>query len=206
MIYRLKNAVETKDEELKPGALCYSTTHSQPFKIYVTSQPSGYGYSTLVTAADVDQQPEIKAKDFAQYLQYLTSGRGPELPNAKPVDDVEQALSNLAAGGSVGSLGSASNVKLPGDQHSRWARVFIDHTQMGGPSGRGTAIVYRRGIWVAPVGDEPGRTALEDVAPIWTFAICQHAPVEGAGARHERGWHPSSCPKCGLNLSVDSSD
>lgn len=38
------------------------------------------------------------------------------------------------------------------------------------------------------------------------FAICDHMPVEGAGANHSRGWHPASCSKCGLDMSVDSGD
>jgi hypothetical protein len=38
------------------------------------------------------------------------------------------------------------------------------------------------------------------------FAICDHKPAEGRGANHSRGWHPASCSKCGLDMSVDSGD
>jgi hypothetical protein len=39
-----------------------------------------------------------------------------------------------------------------------------------------------------------------------TFAICKHEKVEGAGADHQRGWHPGHCGKCGMDMSVDSGD
>lgn len=36
--------------------------------------------------------------------------------------------------------------------------------------------------------------------------VCKHEYVTGGNANPNRGWHPASCAKCGMDLSVDSSD
>lgn len=38
------------------------------------------------------------------------------------------------------------------------------------------------------------------------FAICKHTQEPGVGANPLRGWHPGSCSKCGLDMTVDSGD
>ncbi|QGZ66318.1 hypothetical protein [Paraburkholderia acidisoli] len=41
----------------------------------------------------------------------------------------------------------------------------------------------------------------------WLLSICKHEVVDtGTADSKMRGWHPAHCSKCGMNLSVDSSD
>lgn len=41
----------------------------------------------------------------------------------------------------------------------------------------------------------------------WLLSICKHEVIDTSTAHGRmRGWHPAHCAKCGLNLSVDSSD
>jgi hypothetical protein len=41
----------------------------------------------------------------------------------------------------------------------------------------------------------------------WLLSICKHEIVDSStAASRVRGWHPKQCSKCGINLSVDSSD
>ena len=77
---------------------------------------------------------------------------------------------------------------------SKWpARFFLDYGQGGQAYGSGIAVwaEWKYGACRA-VGSK--------------FAICDHKPIEGAGANHSRGWHPARCSKCGLDMSVDSGD
>ena len=73
--------------------------------------------------------------------------------------------------------------------------AVADRTQGGELTGEAVALIYKP-TW----GNTEGmpRTA--------RFAICKHKSVEGAGANHQRGWHPAKCSKCGLDMSVDSGD
>lgn len=49
---------------------------------------------------------------------------------------------------------------------------------------------------------------LEPAMPTaWLLSICKHEIVDSSTpAGRQRGWHPAHCAKCGINLSVDSSD
>lgn len=41
----------------------------------------------------------------------------------------------------------------------------------------------------------------------WLLSICKHEIVDSSTPQGRmRGWHPAHCSKCGINLSVDSSD
>lgn len=41
----------------------------------------------------------------------------------------------------------------------------------------------------------------------WLLSICKHEVVDtSTPSGAQRGWHPAHCAKCGMNLSVDSSD
>jgi hypothetical protein len=41
----------------------------------------------------------------------------------------------------------------------------------------------------------------------WLLSICKHEIVDSSTPQGRmRGWHPARCSKCGLNMSVDSSD
>jgi hypothetical protein len=67
----------------------------------------------------------------------------------------------------------------------------------------------------APAGDlaaavlamEQSRENESAMPSAWLLSICKHEVIDGSTA-HGRmhGWHPARCGKCGLNLSVDSSD
>ncbi len=72
-------------------------------------------------------------------------------------------------------------------------RYFLDYGQGGGLQGSGLI------AWTDWKVDAYRAVGV-------TFAICRHTPVTGAGANPSRGWHPASCSKCGLDLSVDSGD
>jgi hypothetical protein len=108
------------------------------------------------------------------------------LPNAEPIErDVGATILHyrqMHCGTAV----------LSGKKH--WsARFFLDYGQGGQLYGSGIAAwsEWKDGAYRA-VGLK--------------FAICQHEIQSGAGANHSRGWHPASCSKCGLNMSVDSGD
>lgn len=49
---------------------------------------------------------------------------------------------------------------------------------------------------------------MEGVLPsAWLLSICKHEVIdESTASSRMRGWHPARCSKCGINLSVDSSD
>lgn len=41
----------------------------------------------------------------------------------------------------------------------------------------------------------------------WLLSICKHEVIDSSTPEGRmRGWHPARCSKCGINLSVDSSD
>jgi hypothetical protein len=111
------------------------------------------------------------------------------LPNFKEVP-LERAAANIASSYGPGLRGHAL---LPGETLRRWAQFFFDRGQGGGLHGSGLVIYYTL---------DQGR----GVGAAGTFAICDHKAVEGAGANHSRGWHPATCSKCGLDMSVDSGD
>lgn len=109
------------------------------------------------------------------------------LPNIKPVEgDVGGAILHY-------TQMHCGNAVLPTGIKKWHARFFLDYGQGGGLQGTGIAAWtdWRDGAYRA--------TAVK-------FAICEHEPVEGAGANPSRGWHPAHCAKCGLDLSVDSGD
>jgi len=49
---------------------------------------------------------------------------------------------------------------------------------------------------------------LEPAMPsAWLLSICKHEIVDSSTPQGRmRGWRPAHCSKCGINLSVDSSD
>jgi hypothetical protein len=107
------------------------------------------------------------------------------LPNFNPIE-LEKAVASIAASYGPGIRG---NALIPGDMHRNWAQFFLDTTQGGSCDGTGIVLYYYRGKGAAA-----------------RFAICEHTKVDGPGANHSRGWHPGSCSKCGLDMTVDSSD
>lgn len=127
-------------------------------------------------------------------------------------------------------------VKKPGETHGDWARIFLHTTQGGGYTGQAHALVYERQRArkpqplidavvsaaseavhnpKAPPGDlaaavlamDAARVEYEAMPSAWLLSICKHEVVDSSTpAGRMRGWHPAHCAKCGLNLSVDSSD
>ena len=78
-----------------------------------------------------------------------------------------------------------------GKRHS--ARYFLQHTQGGSLTGEAYVLFTQ---W------HQGKSQLRFVR----VAVCDHKMVPSRGADPMRGWHPSKCDKCGLDMSVDSSD
>jgi hypothetical protein len=69
----------------------------------------------------------------------------------------------------------------------------------------------------APAGDlaaavlameqSPHRDQEPAMPTAWLLSICKHEIVDSSTPQgRQRGWHPAHCLKCGINLSVDSSD
>ena len=109
------------------------------------------------------------------------------LPNTSPIEiDVGSAILHYRQ--------MHCGTALLADGKKKWsARFFLDHGQGGQLYGSGIVAWtdWKDGAYRA-IGMK--------------FAICEHKVVEGAGANHSRGWHPASCSKCGLDMSVDSGD
>jgi hypothetical protein len=109
------------------------------------------------------------------------------LPNFKPLDrDVGAAILHYTT--------MHSGQPLRPDGKKQWhARIFLDYGQGGQLYGSGIVAwtEWKDGAYRA-VGAE--------------FAICEHTKVAEPGANPSRGWHPGSCSKCGLDMTVDSGD
>lgn len=112
------------------------------------------------------------------------------LPNFEP-GELARIANNIASGGhSMLARWGWARV----DGRKQWAQFFLLPAAMGNANsgsfdGSGYVIIWAHN---API--------------VGTFAICRHQKKEGAGANHRRGWHPGSCEKCGLDMSVDSGD
>jgi hypothetical protein len=87
------------------------------------------------------------------------------------------------------------HILLAGEAHTTWARAFVNHTQGGTFDGTGIVIWWRGQMQRGPEGSQIAR-----------FALCKHQKQQGSGANPSRGWHPGKCTKCGLDMTVDSSD
>ena len=60
---------------------------------------------------------------------------------------------------------------------------------------------------VLAMEDAPYRELEPPMPTAWLLSICKHEVVDTSTPHgRQRGWRPAHCPKCGLNLSVDSSD
>lgn len=113
-----------------------------------------------------------------------------DLPNFK-AEPIDRVVNNVAAVGH-GLLARWGWARHEG--RKQWAMFFLSPSAMGNANhgsfdGGGYVMIYS------------GR------APITgRFAICEHEKKDAAGADHRRGWHPGQCTKCGLDMTVDSSD
>ena len=147
-----------------------------------------------------------------------------------------QTLSNIAACAGWVAYSGIAWVKKPGEAHADCARIFLHTTQGGGFTGQAHALVYERqkarkpqshidavvqaAIAAvhdrkAPPGDLAAAVLAMDAAAneytampsAWLLSICKHEIIRtGTPEGRSRGWRPAHCSKCGIDLSVDSSD
>lgn len=116
------------------------------------------------------------------------------LPNFE-AKSVAQVINNVAAlgHGLLPKWGYARRANGGKD----WAQFFLTPAGMGSVhsgcfDGGGYVMIYNPRYEGEPI--------------IGTFAICRHEKKPAAGANPSRGWHPGSCAKCGLNMTIDSGD
>lgn len=193
-------------------------------------------YSTRGYADDeLEPAPPRKPGSFDYKAEIMPRIQG-AIPweHVEPAD-LQLTLSNVTCAGWAAYPGIAW-VKKPGETHGDWARVFLHTTQGGGYTGQAHALVYERGAGTkpahlvdavvraavmavhkpkAPAGNlasavlamEAGKTSYVGMPSAWLLSICKHEVVNtSTPAGRMRGWHPAHCSKCGINLSVDSSD
>lgn len=128
-----------------------------------------------------------------------------QLPNFTPYEgDPLGFLNSLTLGGQwCPNDAGYAKVFHEGQTRQGWAKYFLHTTQGGQFDGTGYVIIYQSPRWER---DEEGKTHAVGGALIGSFAICKHQKQEGAGADHQRGWHPGYCKVCGMNMTVDSGD
>ena len=146
-----------------------------------------YGWRPLSDLELATPKPKGRGYDLKEDFGAIMDGLI-EVPNWKVEENQGHALCNLTLGGLYTPPGSG-NILLPEAPGTKWAKFFLRQTQGGGFDGRGWAIVYQSAGGI-----------------IGKFAICEHVVRSGEGANPRRGWHPASCEKCGIDLSVDSGD
>lgn len=198
MLYRIKNA-HPSNERFPKGGLAFQQAHHRDIPgsptIWVATEPTGYGYSAEFARDDLEPFPIIKPGEFEAAIQFYASGRvtPPNFEVGTP-ETLDQDLDIIASGGSMGVWSGIMHIRLPGANSSTWARGFVTHTQAGRMTGEVRLLLYRGSGRV----DWP-RTA--------RFMICRHhAPVTSSHHQQSRGIHNAICIKCGLDMSVDSSD
>ena len=158
-----------------------------------------------------------------------------EWEHAEPAN-LAATLSNIAACAGWYAYPHIGWVKKPGDKHQSWARLFLHCTQGGEFTGDAHALVYEGRPYGAPIplreavieaavravhdrkapsGDlaaavlamEAKQYAEPPLPSAWLLSICKHEIIDSSTAEGRmRGWRPARCAKCGINLSVDSSD
>lgn len=156
----------------------------------VPSRMDGYGYAAKAADLELEMHPPLTWRDFPALLEYYLHGAA-LLPNMRLADQ-RRGLNAIACGAGLSAWPHIAHVKLPGDNYTRWARVFLSYTQGGKVDGTGYLLAYERGP--------------QDMPQVWWFALCAHEKAVGAGARPSYGWHPGRCTRCGLNMTVDSGD
>jgi hypothetical protein len=151
-----------------------------------------------------------KGYDLREDLTPIMTGLT-QLPNFKAWDrDPLEFMNNLTLGG-VWTPSDAGYAKVfhEGQTHQGWAKFFLRTTQGGAFDGTGDVIIYATPKWDKDAEPREGsliKGRQVGGAIIGHFAICDHKKLDGAGANHQRGWHPGHCEKCGLDLTVDSGD
>lgn len=152
------------------------------------------GFQAKPDQLEIEPHPVLDWRDFPVMLDYYLSGHG-RLPNLKPLP-TEAGLRNIACCAGWTTRPGIATVRIPGDNSNwgTWARVFLSFTQGGMIDGSGCLIAYQR------------QHQRYEHGPVYSFALCEHRKQTGAGARPMYGWHPGRCIRCGLDMTVDSSD
>ena len=150
--------------------------------------------------------------------------------------NLAHTLSNVACCAGWAAYPGVAWVTKPGETRGDWARIFLHTTQGGSYTGQAHALVWELGPRrkpahlieavvqaavqavhkrKAPPGDlaaavlamEQSTQSEMAMPTAWLLSICRHEIVDSSTpAGRTRGWHPAHCAKCGINLSVDSSD
>ncbi len=109
-------------------------------------------------------------------------------PNYEPIEDADRLLGALLQPGGV----RKGQVLLPGMVYPHDAVFSFPYDVIsGGGLGVFAYTTWRDGKYTGRGG---------------RFALCKHEKIEGAGANHQRGWHPGHCKLCGVDMSYDSGD
>lgn len=150
--------------------------------------------------------------------------------------NLAQTLANVAACAGWSAYQGIAWVRKPGESRQDWARIFLHTTQGSQFTGQAHALVWERGPYRKPpqlvdaVVEAAVRAVHDKHTPAgnlaaavlameqstiqecampsaWLLSICKHEVTDySTAAGRMRGWHPAKCLKCGLDLSVDSSD
>lgn len=110
------------------------------------------------------------------------------LPNMEPIErDIGAAILHYREMHCGDALMGVNSIK-------KWnARFFLDYGQGGQLYGSG---IVAWSEWKDGAYRAAGMK----------FAICKHEQKAEPGANPMRGWHPSRCVKCGLDMTIDSGD
>jgi hypothetical protein len=152
-----------------------------------------------------------KGYDLTEDLTPIMTGLV-NVPNFEPYDRDPLDFLNILTLGGLWTPSNAGYAKVyhQGQTRQGWAKYFLTTGQGGGFTGEGYVIIYDTPKYVQAVRGEDGEivTPAHSVggALIGHFAICKHQKQEGAGANHQRGWHPGHCKVCGMDMTVDSGD
>lgn len=116
------------------------------------------------------------------------------LPNFK-AEDLARTVNNIAAVGHS-LLAKWGWVMHPTENRKQWAQFFLSPASMGNANsgsfdGSGYIMIF---------------SSRKEGPIVGRFAICEHQKKLAADANPGRGWLPGACVKCGLDMTVDSSD
>lgn len=203
MYYRTVEPIEAENnrEALAIGVLLFPWRASQPKIaqgcVAVSASPNGWGAMREVPLAKLEKSPAPRWQEFAQLMEYYFVGAviPPNLIVGTP-ETLDADLNRVAHTYAKFTAGRILIPDKPGmGQFGETCIGNLGVTQ-GGRLDGSAHILFNVPTWGGPV--KHPRTA--------HFKICDHASVTGANANPSRGWHPARCSKCGLDLTVDSSD
>jgi hypothetical protein len=141
----------------------------------------------------MDQQIATKRRGYSLESDLLPIIEGTTaLPNFLS-EDLARTANNIASGGH--SMLAKWGWALI-DGRKQWAQFFLTPAAMGNANsgsldGGGYVMVW---------------SSRKEGPITGTFAICRHDKQAAPGANPSRGWHPGRCVKCGLDMTIDSSD